>query len=529
MADPHLWWQSGIVYQIYPRSFQDSNGDGIGDLAGITSRLDYLEWLGVDAIWISPCFKSPMKDFGYDVSDYRDIDPIFGTMADFDVLLSETHKRGLKLILDFVPNHTSDHHAWFLESRSSGDNPRRDWYIWKDPRRDGGLPNNWLANFGGNAWTFDAHTGQYYLHSFLAEQPDLNWRNPEVQQAMFDNLRFWLNKGVDGFRVDVMNAIIKHADFPDNPPNPLWKEGQHPFRRLIPDYSQDQPEVQDIVRMMRSVFDEYKDRLLIGEIYLPIERVVRYYGTNGDGAHLPFNFQLLTKPWDAQLISRTIDRYEAALPPGAWPNWVLGNHDRPRIATRVGRAQAPVAAMALLTLRGTPTLYYGDELGMEDVHIPPDKLVDPPGIEIGPEAGRDPERTPMQWDATTNAGFTGSREPWLPVAENYAHVNVEILSHDPSSILSLYRRLTDLRRAEPALSIGSYTSVPAEGAVLAYVRKHKDSRFLVALNMGSSSAELPLGEMKGNITLTTFHFREGEHVAGRLDLRPDEGVIVRLA
>jgi alpha-glucosidase len=529
VLDEYLWWQKGIVYQIYPRSFQDSNGDGVGDLPGIASRLDYLKWLGVDAIWISPIFRSPMKDFGYDVADYCDIDPLFGTLADFDELLEETHRRGLKLILDFVPNHTSDHHPWFLESRSSPDSPKRDWYIWRDAKPDGSPPNNWLANFGGIAWTWDAHTQQYYYHAFLSEQPDLNWRNPEVQQAMMDVLRFWLGKGVDGFRVDVMNHIIKDAALPDNPPNPLWKEGDHPYRRLIPQYSQDQPEVHDIVAMMRRVFDEFDDRVLIGEIYLPIERLMRYYGPNSDGANLPFNFQLVTKPWEARVIAATIDRYEAALPPNAWPNWVLGNHDRPRIATRTGRAQARVAAMALLTLRGTPTMYYGDEIGMEDVHVPPDRLVDPPGIEIGPAAGRDPERTPMQWDASPNAGFTDA-EPWLPIAEDYHHHSVAAERDDQASTLSLYRALIGLRRAEPALSVGSYTAVPADGDVLAYIREHQGSRLLIALNLGGDEQRLPLGEsLRGEVLLTTRLDRAGKRVSGNLTLPPDEGVIVRLA
>lgn len=529
MLNNYLWWQHGVIYQIYPRSFQDANGDGVGDLPGITARLDYLKWLGIDAIWISPCFRSPMKDFGYDVSDYRDIDPLFGTMADFDRLLEETHRRGLRLILDFVPNHTSDHHPWFLESRSSRDNPKRDWYIWRDAKPDGSPPNNWLANFGGNAWTWDAHTGQYYYHAFLGEQPDLNWRNPEVQAAMMDVLRFWLGKGVDGFRVDVMNHIIKHADMPDNPPNPLWKEGEHPYRRLIPDNSQDQPEVHDIVAMMRRVFEEYDQRVLIGEIYLPIERLVRYYGPNSNGAHLPFNFQLVTKPWDARLIARTIDRYEAALPENGWPNWVLGNHDRPRIATRAGREQAPVAAMALLTLRGTPTMYYGDEIGMENVHIPPDRLVDPPGIEIGIAESRDPERTPMQWDASHNAGFTTADEPWLPISGHYADVNVATQREDPRSILSLYRRLIDLRREEPALSVGSYTGFPAAGHLLAYIREHQGSRLLVALNLGGEPDALPLDSLTGSVVLSTMRDREGEKATGTLQLRANEGVVIRLA
>jgi alpha-glucosidase len=434
----------------------------------------------------------------------------------------------MKLILDFVPNHTSDHHPWFLESRSSRNNPKRDWYIWKDAKPNGSPPNNWLANFGGIAWTWDAHTEQYYYHAFLGEQPDLNWRNPQLRDAMMDVLRFWLDKGVDGFRVDVMNHLIKDAELRDNPPNPLWKEGEHPYRRLIPEYSQDQPEVHEIVAMMRRVFDEYDERVLIGEIYLPISRLIRYYGKNHDEAHLPFNFQLVTKPWDARIIDSTIERYEAALPFGAWPNWVLGNHDRPRIASRTGRAQAPVAAMALLTLRGTPTMYYGDEIAMENVHIPIDRIVDPPGVDIGAGEGRDPERTPMQWDDSRNAGFSAA-EPWLPIADDYETYNVARERDDPSSLLSLYRELIELRRSEPALAVGSYTNVPATGDVLAYIRKHGTSRLLIVLNMSGDPASLNLdGTVEGTIVLTTNRDRRGDKIIGTLHLRPNEGVIARV-
>ncbi len=528
MSSTHEWWQRGVIYQIYPRSFQDSNGDGVGDLQGIRSRLDYLEWLGIDAIWISPIYPSPMADFGYDVSNYVDIDPLFGTLAEFDELLADVHRRGLKLILDFVPNHTSDQHPWFLESRSSRDNPKRDWYIWKDPAPDGGPPNNWLSNFGGSAWTYDEHTGQYYYHAFLKEQPDLNWRNPEVQEAMMDVLRFWLDRGVDGFRVDVIWHIVKDEEFRDNPPNTEYAPGQPPHHQVLATYSTDRPEIHDIIARMRSLVDEYDDRMIVGEIYLPVERLVTYYGAHGSGVHLPFNFQLINLPWDARTIERAVDNYEAALPPYGWPNWVLGNHDQPRIATRVGPAQARVAAMMLLTLRGTPTLYYGDEIGMRNVPIPPDMVQDPyeknnPGLGLG----RDPERTPMQWSAEPNAGFTTGK-PWLPVSEDYPNVNVEKLRDDPHSILTLYRRLLALRRAEPALSVGSYRSVPAEGDIFAYLRMRKDQQFLIVLNMGPHprefAPEAPI--VHGQIALSTHLDRDGEVVRGSVTLRPDEGVII---
>ena len=415
-ATARPWWEPGVVYQVYPRSFQDSNGDGIGDLAGIATRLEHLEWLGVDAIWISPIFRSPMADFGYDVADYRDIDPVFGTLADFDRLVEAAHARGIRVLLDFVPNHSSDLHPWFLESRSSRADPRRDWYLWADPAPGGGPPNNWLSVFGGPAWEWDEPTGQFYYHAFTKEQPDLNWRNPDVRAEMYDVLRFWLDRGVDGFRVDVMWHLVKDDRLRDNPPDPDWTPDRPGSSfRLQATYTTDRPETMDIVADMRAVLDEFGDRVLIGEIYLPYERLVAYYGTHPDrpGAHLPFNFRLLLVPWQAGEIMAAITAYEAVLPAHGWPNWVLGNHDQPRLASRVGRAQARVAAMLLLTLRGTPTVYYGEELGMEDVPIPPDLEQDPARFD-GPNGGRDPERTPMRWDGSPGAGFT-TGTPWLPV------------------------------------------------------------------------------------------------------------------
>jgi alpha-glucosidase len=528
MNGTYLWWQRGIIYQVYPRSFQDSDGDGVGDLQGITRRLDYLRWLGVDALWISPIYPSPMKDFGYDVSDYTDIHPLFGTLEDFDILLREAHARALKVILDFVPNHTSDQHPWFLESRVSRESPRRDWYIWRDPAPGGGPPNNWLSNFGGPAWTFDDATGQYYYHAFLPEQPDLNWRNPRVQEAMLQVLRFWLDRGVDGFRVDVIWHLVKDLDFRDNPPNPAWTPEKRPYDELIPLYTADQPEVHAIIARMRRLFDEYEDRTLIGEIYLPVEKLVKYYGTDEPGAHLPFNFQLILAPWDARHIERLIDEYERYLPENGWPNWVLGNHDQHRIATRVGKEQARIAAMLLLTLRGTPTLYYGDEIGMTDVPIPPARVQDPYERNVpGQGLGRDPERTPMQWSTAPSAGFTAS-EPWLPVADDYGEVNVELEQQDRSSILSLYRRLIELRRGEPALEVGRYLPVRADGDVLAYLREQGPRRLLVALNLGATPHRLEAAESRGVILISSHLDREGERMEGRVELRPHEGIVVRL-
>jgi alpha-glucosidase len=526
----YLWWQRGVIYQIYPRSFQDTNGDGVGDLRGICERLDYLRWLGVDALWISPIYPSPMKDFGYDVSDYCDVHPLFGTLADFDRLVHEAHSRHLKLILDFVPNHTSDEHPWFVESRASRESAKRDWYIWRDPAPDGGPPNNWLSNFGGSAWEFDEQTGQYYYHAFLKKQPDLNWRNPEVVRAMLDVLRFWLDRDVDGFRVDVVWHLIKDDQSRDNPQNPTWTPDENPFHEFIPVYTADRPEVHDILAEMRRLLDNYGERVLIGEIYLPVERLVHYYGENLTGAHLPFNFQLIAAPWDAQHIARLIEEYEAAIPEGGWPNWVLGNHDNHRIASRVGAAQARVAAMLLLTLRGTPTLYYGDEIGIRDVDIPWHRIQDPFEKNVpGKGLGRDPERTPMQWDRTARAGFT-TGEPWLPLAEDSATVNVENQREDPDSMLTLCRRLIGLRRGEPALEVGRFGMITAQRDLLAYERRgrHGERSFLIVLNLTARARTFrcPVEYSAGRIVISTHRASDGRATNVEIAVGANEGFII---
>lgn len=523
-----LWWQRGIVYQIYPRSFQDSNGDGVGDLEGIASRLDYLTWLGVDAIWISPIYPSPMADFGYDVADYCDVEPMFGTLDQFRALTRDAHARGLKIIMDFVPNHTSDQHAWFKESRASRDNPKRDWYIWRDPAPGGGPPNNWVSNFGGSAWTYDERTGQYYYHAFLREQPDLNWRNPHVQEAMHNVLRFWLDLGVDGFRVDVIWHLMKDPDLRDNPKNPAYVDGRPENESLLQIYSTDQPDVHDIIAGMRRVLDAYPERVLIGEVYLPIERLVAYYGHDLSGAHLPFNFQLLQASWHASRIAELIDEYERSIPEGGWPNWVLGNHDQPRVASRLGQAQARVAAMMLLTLRGTPTLYYGDEIGVGRVEIPPEAVQDPweknePGLGIG----RDPQRTPMQWDASANAGFTTGK-PWLPLTRDHQTRNVAMQREAPDSMLSLTRALISLRRASAALSLGSFRLLNARNDVLAYERRSGRERYIVVLNLGSREETFDMPEnVTGEIVLSTRNGGVDQDVGGEIRLRADEGLVIR--
>jgi alpha-glucosidase len=532
----YLWWQKGVIYQIYPRSYQDSNGDGIGDLPGITQRLDYLsETLGVDAVWLSPIFLSPMHDFGYDVADYKDIHPLFGTLADFDHLLEETHKRGLKLLLDLVPNHTSDEHPWFLESRSSREDPKRDWYIWRDPGPDGGPPNNWLSHFGGPAWTLDQKTGQYYLHQFVKQQPDLNYRNPDVVEAMLDIMRFWLDRGVDGFRVDVIGLMMKDPQFRDEPLNPTW-DGIKPFDSLLHIYTANMPEVHELIRKMRAVLDSYDDRMMVGETYVPNETLMLYYGgPDALECHLPFNFQLITAPWKAATVRRLVDDYEAVLPRDAWPNWVLGNHDQHRIATRVGPDQARVANMLLLTLHGTPTCYYGDELGMQDVSIPPDKIQDPPAInqpEIAHLVGRDPERTPMQWDSSPNAGFSvpDTNELWLPLASDYEEVNVAKQLADPRSFLNYFRKLLSYRKSSPALQWGSYRSLdPQNENCFVFERGTDDQRLLVALNFSAQEQELTLPEAgSGKIVLSTDLDREGEMNIAGFTLRANEGCVIEL-
>lgn len=536
MTDTALWWQRGVVYQIYPRSFQDSDGDGIGDLAGIRARLDHLVGLGVDALWISPFYPSPMKDFGYDISDYCDVDRRFGTLDDFDALLATAHGHDLRVILDFVPNHTSDAHPWFAASRRSRDDPKRDWYLWRDPAPGGGPPNNWMSNFGGPAWTLDDATGQYWYHSFLPAQPDLNWRNPAVRAAMYDVMRFWLARGVDGFRIDVVYHLIKDADYRDNPPNPAFAVGDPSWHRWLPEYTADRPEVLGVLAEMRAVAVAFDtpghERVLIGELYLPLERLVAYYGATAGGVlagvQMPFNFQLIDVPWTAPGIARIVADYEAALPKQGWPNWVLGNHDKPRIASRVGLAQARVAAMLLLTLRGTPTLYYGDEIGMRDVAIPPDEVQDPlEKNEPGKGVGRDPQRTPMAWDASAHAGFTTGR-PWLRQSDDVAVVNVAAMDGDPGSMLQLFRALTALRRAGPSLAVGSYAPLHDDGHCFAYARTAGARTVVIVLNFTSQPVPMPAVVVAwADAVLLSTHLDVAVGAAMPTTLRADEGVVLR--
>lgn len=533
------WWREAVVYQVYPRSFQDSDGDGIGDLQGLIARLDYLNdgtprSLGVDAIWLSPTFPSPMADFGYDVADYCDVHPDFGDLEAMDRLVSECHARGIRVLLDFVPNHTSDQHPWFIESRSSRDNPRRDWYFWRDPKPDGSPPNNWISMFGGPGWTFDEATGQYYLHSFLKEQPDLNWRNPEVERAMHNVLRFWLDRGIDGFRIDVMGMIIKHPDLADNPPDPDWHPGDTERRPQLLLNNRNYPEVYPAVQRLRAVFDEYDGRVAVGEVFGSSADVARYYGEEDrPGLHLAFNFQLIhvhnhvPTPWEATTLRRVVTEADAALAGARQPCFTLGNHDRVRFISRHdadghGHARARAAILLLLGLRNTPFIYYGEEIGMEDVPVPPELQVDPARFR---SIGRDSSRTPMPWDSSPGRGFsTGT--PWLPYGPLIP--NVAAQEDDPDSMLNLYRRAIWLRKSTPALLRGRQVELPAPGGVFAWTRILPGAPAVaVAVNTADSPREVAL-HGGGTVILSTDRRQEGTALRdGVLRLEPLGAAIVR--
>lgn len=509
--DDYLWWRDGIIYQIYPRSFADSNGDGLGDLPGITARLDYLAELGIDAIWLSPFYPTPDADFGYDVSDHTAVDPRFGTLEDFDRLVTEAHQRGIRVVLDLVLNHTSDRHPWFLESRASRDNPKRDWYIWRPPscsppiffenggrRRGAGVPNNWRAAFGGSAWEYDETTGQYYFHMFLAEQPDINWRNPQARQAQLDVVRFWLERGADGFRLDVFNAYFKDAQFRNNPP----RLGLRGFDRQRHLYDCDQPEMIPLLNELRAILDAYPERYSVGETFFATpEKVLHYCGS--DRLHAAFSFDFTSSdlfyPWNPAWLFKQIERREAIFTGERWPTTVLSNHDIPRTATRYVRGEedalAKIAMALLLTLRGTPFMYYGEEIGMRDIHLRRSEIMDPPGKRYWPiYKGRDGCRSPMQWDDTPFAGFS-SAKPWLPVHPNYHRRNVAAQREDPDSLLNFTRKLIALRKEYPALRRGDFvplTTRPHDALV--YLRRIDGQTVLVALNFSNQTVRAPLAQ-----------------------------------
>lgn len=525
------WPQNAVIYQIYPRSFKDTNNDGIGDIPGIIEKLDYLQELGINTIWLSPIFTSPMADFGYDISDYCNIEPIFGTLEDFDHLVKDVHSRDIKILLDFVPNHTSTQHPWFLESKSSKNNPKRDWYIWQDPKPDGSPPNNWISDFGGSAWEYDENTKQYYLHSFVKEQADLNWRNPKVEKAMFNFLRFWLKKGVDGFRVDAFNYIYKHKSFSDNHINKDYTpEKDNPLFSLIHKYSKDQPELIELIKKFNNFLGEFGDKFMVTESYVSNwQQLITFYKA-GTFLQSPFNFEFINLPWKADSYKNFIDEFDKKVTKKYLPTYVLGNHDRPRIANRIGKENIRVAALLQLTLRGVPTIYYGEELGMVNGVIPQDKIQDPfeknvPGIGWG----RDPERTPMQWTPKRYSGFS-KVEPWLPIPESAQINNVELEQKDVNSILTLYKTILHYRRTSNALLFGEYQSLKlGDLHIFAYTRTYKNEKLLVVLNFSNNKQLVKLPYKKAKLLLNTLLDKKSKSISiEKLLLRPHEGILFQI-
>ena len=516
---------------------KDTNGDGIGDLQGIIDELDYLVEFGADAIWLSPFYPSPMKDFGYDVADYCDVDPMFGNLEQMDQLIAEAHKRNIRVVVDYVPNHTSDEHEWFIESSSSRDNPKADWYIWKDPKPDGSLPNNWGSIFGGVAWTWNEARQQYYFHQFDPGQPDLNWRNPDVKKAMLDVLRFWMKRGIDGFRMDVVNMIWKHPDMPDQPiiEGATGRGENDLFSTQQQIYSFDYDGIHDVMKELRATLDEFGDRVMIGEIWLPLEKRLAYHG-DGDEFHMPFNFGLLAGPdfqriqWKSGGIRTAVDNYEAALKDDQWPNYVLGNHDVPRLASRIGESQTRNAAMLLLTLRGTPTLYNGDEIGMINGDITEADVQDPQGIRLGLAATRDVCRTPTQWDDSSFAGFSpdGTESTWLPVTYDYKERNIKAQVADNQSLWSLYHKLIAIRRDSDALLAGKYTSLDSTEGCFVYLREAKNERYCIALNFTDEDKSVTLPS-SGTLVLSSMLDDPDSLSDGVVALRPNEGVLVQIS
>jgi alpha-glucosidase len=529
MTQEMEWWQQAVIYQIGVRSFFDANGDGVGDLPGLISKLDYVRMIGAEAIWLSPIFPSPWADAGYDVSDFRDIHPQLGRLEDFDRLVGEAHRRGIRIILDWLLNHTSNKHPWFEEARSSRDSRYRNWYVWADAKPDGSPPNNWLSVFGGSAWTLDEKTGQHYFHAFLPEQPDLNWRNPEVPAAMQDAMRFWLARGVDGFRVDAVDMLLENPDLPDNPPNPSFDPSGPLDAAVFQVYNRNQPGVHQHIAALRNVCSEFPECVLLGEAYTSPEELARYYGTPAQPElHLPLNPQLLSRSWDAEEIAKAIERYLAAVSPCGWPNWAWGNHDFHRLGSRVSTDQRRVAAMLLLTLRGTPIIYYGEEIGMHDVEVPRERAEDPQG-KTQRTRNRDVARTPMQWNDGPNAGFT-TGTPFFPIADDYGQVNIASQERDPRSLLAVYRQLIALRKAEPALREGFQTPVVRRTPLLFFRRELPDRRLAVVLNMGADDLSFDFREVgpKAHLLLSTFLDRGDELLEQKIYLRGNEGLILVL-
>ncbi len=511
-TDTTPWWRDAVVYQIYPRSFADSNGDGVGDLAGITGKLDYLAELGVDALWLSPIFTSPMRDFGYDVADYCGIDPVFGTDADFDELIAGVHGRGMRLLLDWVPNHSSSDHPWFVESRSSRDNPKRDWYVWRDRRPDGSPPTNWMAQFHGvPAWTHDEHTDQSYLHVFLAEQPDLNWANPDVEAAMQDTLRYWLDRGVDGFRSDVVNLIGKGTDVDDLP--------EH--LATMPLLACDRPFGHELLRRIRKLLDGYEHQpMMVGEVYLLRDGESASYVGDADAPelHLSFDFRPIHTPWDTERMQTALSKMEDDFAEPRWPTFVLSNHDQPRHRTRYGSEErARAAAVLALMLRGTPFMYAGEELGLEDGVVPPDRVVDPDG--------RDGCRAPIPWtaDGDDQTGHGWPTRPWLPFPANASTHAADTQIGDPASMHTLYRRLLALRHEHPVLRRGAIEFAEPDGQVIRFERRLDGERIAVLVNMGDVAVAWPPELAVADVLLST----DPDRREPGSELAPNEAVVLR--
>jgi alpha-glucosidase len=527
--EPWSWWKHGVIYHIYPRSFQDSNGDGIGDIGGIIGRLGYLKDLGVDGIWLSPIFKSPMVDFGYDVSDYREIDPVFGTMDDFKALLAQAHALGIRVILDMILNHTSDQHPWFIESSSSPENPKRNWYIWKDPVA-GKPPNNWKSAIGGSAWKLHKQTGQYYLHSFFKEQPDLNWRDSELPELFFAEMKFWLDLGVDGFRFDVINMIAKDKKYRSNPA--FW--GMNTFQKHV--YTRNRKRSVSVVKQIRELLDRYDERVSVGEVYTyppgDAKGAARYLAKGNNGLHLTFDFSLIFSRWNAAAYYKKIKAWYVNIPEGGWPSNVLSNHDLFRSINRVPwrrnrEKKAKVAAALLLTLWGTPFIYYGEETGMHNTRIGRFQLRDPLGKRFWPWFhGRDRARTPMQWSSEPNGGFT-TGTPWLPMNKDYRKRNARRQDGELNSLLSHYRNLIGLRKSSEALQKGSWEPIlNGKNGVLAYCRHLNGERLLVILNFTGKNKSLTLSHPNyGKILFSTHHEKEEFNYFQRMRINPFEATI----
>ena len=497
------WWRGAVIYQIYPRSFLDTNGDGVGDLPGIIRRLDYVARLGVDAIWIAPFFVSPMADFGYDVADFRNVDPLFGTLADFDHLLTKAHEAGLKVMIDQVLSHTSAEHPWFKESRQSRDNPRADWYVWADACEDGGPPNNWLSLFGGCAWQWEPRRGQYYLHNFLASQPDLNFHNPDVRAAMLDNLRFWLDRGVDGFRLDSINFCYHDAELRDNPPKPKEKRvgrgfsADNPYSFQYHHYNNTRPENVAFLEELRALLDRYPGVTALGEISSEDSLATMAEYTRGRRLHMGYSFELLSDDFSATYIRETVGAQEAQMTEG-WPCWAISNHDVERVLSRWGDGHASAAMANQLTamacsLRGSICVYQGEELGLTEAEVPYESLRDPYGIAFWPNfKGRDGCRTPMPWDSVgANAGFSNAK-PWLPIPEEHRALAVSWQEMQPASTLNIFRAFMRWRGDQPALRRGDIRFIRTPEPVLAFTREFGEQTLLVMFNLSTQPVSLNL-------------------------------------